>query len=346
MENNIFIFTNKDEDLEIERFHICAWEFKNNSTLMELGMEIKKHDFDKDQIDVKIFVPWIDENDKIVDLYDKLKDPENSKFIFNDAVIKSEYVNHDQIKYGTVLHFHGKNPLCIMPIEYKIKNKVINIKIKTGCFKEKFPNDDINMYFRFYMEPDIRKISTRKSGISKTSIIYDLKVNEKRNLPDIIDIGEVNLCRISKCFLLNILPNSFDLSFYDANHLKSVRTLEYESFKKYLGDSRVSKDELMVVFNKREGLDSYAFFTKYLKERIGAGQFALAVLVNILCGILLYLPSFRQYKDIPPFSKQMFLSLPLEVYISFSIGFLIIIYFIWPKITGIFKLITSFGKKK
>ena len=35
MENNYFIFTEKDIKIELERFHICTWEFKNSSALYE-----------------------------------------------------------------------------------------------------------------------------------------------------------------------------------------------------------------------------------------------------------------------------------------------------------------------
>lgn len=42
MENSFFIFTDK-EKIEIERFHICTWEFKNSKPLIEFGAEISKN---------------------------------------------------------------------------------------------------------------------------------------------------------------------------------------------------------------------------------------------------------------------------------------------------------------
>ena len=50
-------------------------------------------------------------------------------------------------------------------------------------------------------------------------------------------------------------------SIFDNSSHKNVRTLEYESFNKYLGDKRVKKDELIVVFNKKEVAESFSFFS-------------------------------------------------------------------------------------
>lgn len=342
MDNNFYIYTDNSTIVEIERFHICTWEFKNATSIIEFGAEIVNPQIiTNDHLHLKLFIPWINSNNKIIDLYSQLKDPENSKFIFNDSVKSSKYVNSEQSKYGVILNFHGRNPLCIMPTTNIINERVIDICIDLKQLKERHSGEKPNLYFRFYIEPKIEFITTRKQGINRTTIIYDMKVNEKRNLPDTINFGEIQLCKISNCFFFNILPNSFDLSFFDTNQLKSVRTLEFESFQKYLGDSRVKKDDLMVVFNKSGKLDNYSFFTRYSKERIGAGQFALAVLVNLLCGILLFLPSLRSKAQINIFSKEMLQNLPIEVYISMSIGILIIIYFIWPKILAVPNIIKS-----
>lgn len=133
------------------------------------------------------------------------------------------------------------------------------------------------------------------------------------------------------------------MTFFDSSSLKNIRTLEFDSFKKYLGDNRVKQDELVVVFNKKKAQDSYAFFSIFSKERIGAGQFALAVLVNLVCAILLLIPTFREKYQASFFSKKLWQSLPFEVYLSIFIGLLIVGYFLWPRILSIFQ--TSNTKK-
>lgn len=351
MENNYFIFTEKDKEIELERFHICTWEFKNNSALIEFGGEIKDaFDLNIAEVTLKFYIPWISNNHIINDLYDKLKESENSRFIFNDSVSGHEFLDGGQKRNGVIQKFENRNPLCIIPIESFIdeSKKIVSITINLKNLNKLAKINDTSLYFRFYIKPKLNLISTRKTGISRSTIIYDLKLNERRNLPDDLEINfdELKLCKVKTCFAFNILPNSYDLTFFDSSTLKNVRTLEFDSFKKYFGDNRVKKDEFVVVFNKKKGQDSYAFFSVYSKERIGAGQFALAVLVNLICGILLFIPSFRKNLNLTFFSKNLWESMPLEVYISISSGLIIVGYFIWPKIISVLQEIASIFKNK
>jgi hypothetical protein len=134
--------------------------------------------------------------------------------------------------------------------------------------------------------------------------------------------------------------------FFDSTSLKSVRTLEYDSFNKYLGDKRVKRDELIVVFNKKQNSDSFSFFSIYSMERIGPGQFALAVLINIVCGILLFIPAYRKSFDPElPFS-QVWPKLPIEIYLALGIATITLFYFIWPNIQNTFIKMTDLFKSK
>lgn len=351
MENNYFIFTAKNIEIDLERFHLCTWEFKNSTALIEFGGEIKDaFDIKLEEVVLMFYIPWISSNHVINDLYDKLKESENSRFIFNDSVSGNEFLDGGQKKYGVIQKFENRNPLCIIPFASSIDElkKIVTITINLKNLKKTTKINDTSLYFRFYIEPKLNLLSTRKTGISKSTIIYDLKLNERRNLPEDpeIDFDELKLCKVKTCFAFNILPNSYDLTFFDSTTLKNIRTLEFDSFKKYLGDNRVKKDELVVVFNKKKEQDSYAFFSIFSKERIGAGQFALAVLVNLICGILLFVPSFRKDLNLTFFSKSLWQSMPLEVYISISIGLIIVGYFIWPKVVSGFYIFISIFKKK
>lgn len=132
MENNYFIFTEKNNEIELERFHICTWEFKNNSALIEFGGEIKNaFDLDKEEVTLKFYIPWISKSHIITDLYDKLKESENSRFIFNDSVSGHEFLDGGQKKNGVIQKFENRNPLCIIPIESSIEesDKIVAIKI-------------------------------------------------------------------------------------------------------------------------------------------------------------------------------------------------------------------------
>ena len=179
--------------------------------------------------------------------------------------------------------------------------------------------------------------------INASLVIYDIKVNEKRNLPEnlILELREKVLCEITNCFCFNIVPNYYDLTFFDTSSLKNIRTLEFDSFNKYLGDKRVKKDELVVIFNKKNNKESYGFFSVLSKERIGTGQFALAVLINLLCGILLFIPSYRSTNNYNILFANFWTNLPLEVYIAIGIGLLLLVYFTWPRIIFAFSKIKS-----
>ena len=350
MENNYFVFTKKTKEIPLERFHICTWEFKNNSALIEFGGEIiNPYEVTDNKVNLMIYIPWITNKHVITDLYDKLKESENSRFIFNDSVSGNIFLDEGQKKNGVIQKFANRNPLCITPIVSSIdeKNKIVSINIDLKHLNNIERIKDTSLYFRFYIEPNINLLSTRKTGISRSTIIYDLKINERRNFPENInvDLKEMSLSNIKSCFFFNILPNSYDLTFFDSGSLKNIRTLEFDSFKKYLGDNRVKENELVVVFNKKEDNASYAFFSIFSKERIGAGQFALAVLVNLICGILLFIPSFRNNLNLTFFSKNLWNSLPLEVYISILIGLIIVGYFIWPKIISLLQIVKNLFKR-
>ncbi len=341
MENNYFIFTDKPNDIEIERFHICSWEFINNSALIEFGGEIKRGESINNEIlELNIYIPWIKSSNNVVDLYERLIDSDNCRFIFNDSIKSTRFVDGGEKKEGVVQEFTGREPLFIIPFKSTIDetNKIVKISLNLKPYLDSAFPEVANLYFRFYINASTDELSTRKAGVSRSTIIYDVKVNEKRNLPknSILDFRTHSLCKINTCFYFNILPNSYDLTFFDATALKNIRTLEDEPFKKYMLDKRVKKDELVVVFNKKEKKNSYGFFSVYSRERIGTGQFALAILVNILCGFLLFVPAYRKTFTPELSLSEIWEKMPTEIYITFIVAFSMLIYFIWPKISNLF----------
>lgn len=293
MENSFFIYSEKGNSIEIERLHICSWEFNNNSSLVEFGFEISKESITNDNLTIFLFIPWAEKSCETKDLYEKLSIAENSRFIFNDSISATKYLKTNTNNSGVIHTFSGRNELCVLPAEIKIdEDKIVTVALNLRAYKEYNQETKPNIYFRFWIKPSVPFISMRKKGVSKSTIIYDIKVNERRNIPDNKTkyFNDYEFCKIKYCFSFNILPNKYDIVFFDNASLKNVRTLEYESFNKYLGDKRVKKDELIVVFNKKEVkefetkeiAESFSFFSIFSKERIGPGQFALAILINII----------------------------------------------------------------
>ncbi len=70
----------------------------------------------------------------------------------------------------------------------------------------------------------------------------------------------------------------------------------------------------------------------YAYERIGLGQFALAILINIICGFLLFLPSYREKLRPELSAKQILLELPIEIIIALVLIISTFIYFVFPVI--------------
>ena len=331
VENSYFIYTNEQDLLEIERLHNSIWEFDNNSSLIEFGFEVKSSSlFNKPKLEISIYIPWLTEKCELTDLYEKFIDTANTKFIFNDSVKSTKSLDGGNNKRGVTHHFVGRESLCFLPISITRLNKQVLIEVDLAHYQQN-KDEKPNIYIRFCIKPLRPNVSTRKSGISKSTIIYDVKFNERRNMPDelLLNFHASKLCKINKCFCFNIIPNKYDIVFHDSSSLKSVRPLEYESFMRYLLDNRVKKDELLVVLNKKEDADSYSFFSIYANERIGFTQFTWAISLNLLCGILFFIAAFRS----TPHPNIGFLKalrwLPPEIFIATTLilGFMMYIYF-------------------
>lgn len=350
MENSFFIYTDKGNPVLMERFHICSWEFNNNSSLVEFGFEISQQSINNNSLTISLFIPWLTKSCETKDLYDKLSVTENSRFIFNDSLVNTVSLDGGRNKSGVVHKFSGRNELCILPAKVEIsEDKIITATLDLQPYQAAQIGSKPNVYFRFWIKPTIPYISMRKKGISKSTIIYDTKVNERRNIPDsqVAYFNSKELCEIKNCFSFNIVPNKYDIVFFDNSSLKNVRTLEYESFNKYLGDKRVKKDDLIVVFSKKQNSDSYSFFSIYSKERIGPGQFALAILINIVCGVLLFIPSYRRSYNPSLSLSSLWSYIPLEIFLALGVAVITLFYFIWPSIRSKFKKADrDEGKKK
>lgn len=297
-----------------------------------------------DHLDLSIYIPWLDDQNLITDLYPRLKEAINAKFIFNDSVANTHMFDGGAGALGVMHEFQGREPLSIVPatLTPNYTNHIIRVDLNLSAYNNKGVTS--NIYFRISITSSTNQLSIRKKGVSRTTIIYDYKINEGRNISGnlIAELQNNQLCSIKHCFCFTIVPNSYDLSFYDSSSLKNVRTLEYDAFYRYLNDHRVQKDELMVVFSKKKYGDSFAFFSIFVKERIGAGQFALAILINLISGILLFLPSFRTANK----GAIIWSELPIEVFIAIFVSLSLFTYLIWPGIGSAWYRLTKIKKKK
>ncbi|MFY0602710.1 MAG: hypothetical protein JXQ93_02090 [Flavobacteriaceae bacterium] len=352
--NNSFFLRSKSSKIEIEKFQICTWEFNNNNSLIEFGIEIKSKGISNlKELILDLYIPWLERGISTTDFYDKLRSSDNSRFIFNDSVSNTTPLDDGQSIQGVIHKFSEKNELCILPVELenKYNEKKLQLKIDLEEYGKKAVGT--NAYIRVAVEPTTGSISTSKKGIGKSTIIYDVKLNESRNIPSnlIQEFKKTSACKVDACFCFHIIPNRYSITFLEPEHLKTVRTLEFEPFKNYLNDSRLKKDELMVVFSKKKNHNSYSFFSIYTQERIGTSQFALAVLINIICAFLFALPVIREKIPDNITKREIIQKIPIEFLIALLLALAMLFYFFTPSIIQLYKktktsVVSIFKKKK
>jgi len=309
MDNSFFILG--QVEYEIKRFHICSWDFESRKSFIELGFEIN-NSASLDNVNLAFTSSFLNgvKKENITCLAHRLKIRENSKFIFNDTVSNSEPISADD-RTGTILTFQGRGELTILPIK-KIDNDSgclhLSVKVPQGASSQ--------IYFRVLIELPYKTISICKEGFSKSMYFFDIKVNERRNLPDEVfgimtDKGLV-FSKINSCFCFHIIPDTFDISFVDDKKLKNIRELEYSAFKKYLPDKikGLKNEEQMIIFCKSSDQDSYTFFSTFNKEILGSGLILFTLAANILCSLLLFFItkeeiSFSNWANIPVHIKVL-----------------------------------------
>jgi hypothetical protein len=353
--DNSFFLRSRNNKIKIERFQICTWEFNSKDSLIEFGIEINSESIlGLEEIILDLYIPWLKQECETKDFYDKLKNSDNSRFIFNDSVSNTISFDGGQNSLGVIHEFSGKDKLCILPVQLRndSSNQKVQLTIDLSEYKKK-ADSATNAYVRIAIESNLNTISTKKKGIGKSTIIYDIKLNERRNIPVHLlqEFKNSSPCKINTCFCFHIIPNSYNITFLESEHLKNVRTLEFKPFKNYLNDSRLKKDELIVVFSKKKEEESYTFFSIYTKELIGVSQFAIAILINIVCGFLFALPAIRAQIPEGATFVNFLQAPPFEFYLALFLALIMLFYFFTPLIIGLLKkakgyIVSIFIKKQ
>lgn len=323
MENAYYILAKKQ--IEIERLHICTWEFPNDSSYIEFGMEFSHKSFEDNSLTLSLAVPFTIKNDSVSCLSKNLSNVDNCRFIFNDVVTGIDNVGKDS-RDGCILKFEKREELTVLPCEPKFEDKFISFEIKKP---NKYKG---NLYLRVLVNLEKNTIAYKKSGITQTTYIYDFKINETRNLPqDIYDLKkhrDLEICKVNNVFCLHAIPDNFIFSFVDPSKLKNIRKLETSAFQQYLPEIKgISKDCYNIMFLKDSGKDSYSIFSICNEETIGSKQIALAVGANILCNLLFAISTLRFVKDT---TIEWYRQIPWEYWGAFAILIILCIYLFTP----------------
>lgn len=161
MNNSYYILAK--EAIQIERLHICTWEFPNADSYIEFGMEFSYRSFTNDTLNIWLSAPFIKENDDVKCLLKNLTDSANSRFIFNNIVSGISNIGADS-RDGSVLHFEGRDSLTILPCKIDVSSGLLKFTLNK-------PNRyDGNLYFRVLVKHN-GTIAIKKSGIAQNIYI-------------------------------------------------------------------------------------------------------------------------------------------------------------------------------
>lgn len=293
MNNSFYIYSNNQ--LTIERLHICTWDIKGAKSKMEIGMEIMNDEASRihNPTQISLSIPFGQKIITMKSLHRELCEEKFSQYIFNDIIKSSDIIDEDA-KRGKVLHFKERGSLAVLPVEHKVSQdgNILNLIINPSEVKE-------NIYVRLIIDLDVNTVAIVKNGIAKKGFIFDFKINESRNMPDglVTKIKSSDLLTVKQVFLFHVVPDSYIIDFYDSNKFKSIRKLETAVFAEYTGIKELRNDEYIILFNKDTEKKAYSFYTCFSDEIIGTKQILLAIGANILCSLLFALPSFRNSWD-------------------------------------------------
>jgi hypothetical protein len=331
MDNSFFILSK--QPVVVSRFHICTWDIENENSFIEFGIEFNSLErinrANTKERNFKLVVPFMGKGDPVICLSSRLvENTDSCKFIFNDNVKNVSPIRDDK-RNGSVLEFGDRGTLSVLPLVDEAvhkENQIISFSVATLDLSESHPN-----YIRFLVKPQKSTLATVIKGIAYKDFIYDIKLNEKRNLPNHVHEilrKEYTLCTVNQCFCFHVVPNSFTIAFVDQKKLKSVRELEVMAFKKFLPEIHsMEENKHIIVFNKdsksndSKTLESYSFFTIFNKEIIGAKQIMIAIAINIICSLFF---AFVTLKTLPVPSIYWFIFFAL-------LGIVILLSLKWGK---------------
>ena len=296
------------QNLTIERFHICTWDIENTPSFLEIGIEFTIKDMPQPFVDFKFVAPFIKKSDKIFCLASNLlSDQDNCKFIFNDTIESLSEISGDK-RNGAIINFTTRNKLIVLPLD---NNPSTDDNGQIVSFKVNIPQNMTfgdSFYVRFLIKSTLKSLSREMKNISHKTYTYDVKLNEKRNLPDNVHQiikTKYFLQEIKQCFCLHVVPNSFNISFVNGNKLKNIRELEVVAFRNYLSSkipklNKMKEGKYIIIFNKdnnngnnNSNSDSYSFFTTFSEEILGINLIIFTVCANIFCSLLFAIFSLR-----------------------------------------------------
>ena len=300
MQNSIYILS--VSDIQVDKLHLCTWDVRNHPTSVEVGVSIANGDALPPHVEFCLVLPFLTPKCHITSLHETLGDSNNYKFIFNEIPASVNPVDGDK-RNGTVVQLSGTTPE--LDRTHLIANAATAIDpalptvVKVGFDRPTQPVG--HLYVRLLIQTDADTIAEVIRGIAKHTYIFDVKVNEARNIPDAVlsymRQHHLRIRPVHTAYCLHCVPSNYDIAFSDAAKLKNVRRLEKDAFQRYLPCLSGIGGEYVIVFIKHaDPSGSYSFFTTFNREVVGNKQLLVAVVVSLCCNLLFAVASFRVVK--------------------------------------------------
>lgn len=343
--NTIYLLCNQG-NLTVEKFHFCTWDVRDENTFVEAGFCIKKENNTPDAIDFYLALPFLTEQTTAESLHTNLADTANYRFIFNEIAEHTDSINGDNRNGCIITIGNGVNEqdkkYAVVPATCLIvdgQNMVkISIRKPAGVYG--------HIYSRILIKTNRKTIAETISSITKRTYVYDIKVNEARNIPDDVfnykQEQDLKLLKIQNTFCLHCVPSDYELGFSDSAKLKNVRKLEMDAFCHYLPLLKGMRGGYNIVSLKEKNENGNSFFTTFSKEYIGNKQLLIALVTNLICNLLFAVAAFRSTLGT---GEVWYEKIPLEWYISLVVILICVLYCV-PKIPYLSKWIYALKNRR
>lgn len=342
--NTIYLLSNQN-NIDVEKFHFCTWDVRDENTFVEAGICIKIDNNTPENIDIYLALPFLTAQASAKSLHINLADTANYRFIFNEIAEQTVAIDGDNrngciVTIGTGANNADKK-YAIVPANFEIINaqNIVKLSIRKPI------GDFGHMYTRILIKIKNKTIAETIRSITKRTYVYDIKVNEARNIPDdvfeYIQANNLAILKIQKTFCLHCVPSDFEIGFYDATKLKNVRKLELEAFSNYLPLLKKLRGGYNIIFLKEQNENGNSFFTTFSKEYIGNKQLLIALMTNLLCNLLFAIASFRNTLGA---NDVWYKKIPVEWYISLGVIIICILCCV-PKIPYLSKWIYDYKNR-
>lgn len=296
MKDSIYVLAK--EDLKVEKFHFCTWDVRNMSTFVEVGLSLANNESLPERVILYLVLPFVDENCQIRSHHETLNDSDNYKFIFNEIPESVNTIDGEK-RNGSIVKLSGKG--AGKPSTHQIANASAKIdnNLPIVLLEMDKPAAGVeHLYARILIQTRAMTIAEEIRGIAKRSYIFDVKINEARNIPSpVLDYKRshhLDIVSVEAAYCLHCVPDNYEISFSDAKTLMNIRRLEKEAFQHYLPILERISGDYIITFNKHStSSGSYSFFTSFNKEVVGDKQLLVAVVTNLICNLLFAIAAFR-----------------------------------------------------